>query len=123
MSVNSFELASQMTEKEPLEVLFDVGSTPTLEFIFPEGFDLSICTNIYVTIMQGTVKVRKSGTDIVITGEDRVTVDYDQTDTLKFTAGVAKLKFNFIYANGKRSTSEGEKVFLIGDNFEKEELE
>lgn len=87
-------------------------TTPTFMLTLPEGLDLSEATNIYFTLQQGNVDVRKD--NLTVTGQT-ISVYLTQAETLPFKAGIAKLQLNWIFADGSRACSNIVSIH-VGDN-------
>ena len=79
-------------------------TTPTFVLTLPETVDLTEPSHFYFTLMQGNVRIEKTGPDLVIDGQT-ISVYLNQAETLTLTPGMVKLQLNWTYANGSRACS------------------
>ena len=80
------------------------GTTPTFILTLPNTVDLGAISNLYFSLEQGTTKLRKTGNELSINGQD-VSVYLTQAETLKFNTGRANLQLNWTYPDGSRACS------------------
>lgn len=80
-------------------------TTPTFVLTLPDTVDLTEPIHFYFTLRQGSVRIEKSDSDLVIDGQT-ISVYLSQAETLTFTPGIVKLQLNWTYANGSRAASE-----------------
>lgn len=102
-----------------------IGTTPTFTLTIPdkEELDLNNAENIYFTIRQGSLKITKSGEDIIIINEYTVQVSFTQEETLQFRYNIpAEIQLNWIYANGARAATKI-KTIELSKNLIREVLE
>ena len=96
-------------------------TTPTFVLTLPDTVDLSEAVNIYFSLKQGGVSIKKTGDEVVLGGQT-VSVYLTQAETLRFKDGTAELQLNWTYANGARACSNIVSV-PVGSNLLKEVVE
>lgn len=79
-------------------------TTPTFVLTLPETVDLTLAQNVVFTIVQGSLKIVKTTSELTYT-ERVVSVYLTQEETLQFTKGTARLQLNWTYSNGERACS------------------
>ena len=80
------------------------GTTPTFILTLPDTVDLTTVHNMYFSLEQGTTKLRKTGDELLINGQE-ISVYLTQAETLKFSTGRANLQLNWTYPDGSRACS------------------
>lgn len=76
------------------------GTTPRLTFAFPDNVDLSVMSEIWVTIKSLSHKETFKMSEGKVTIEDRLVVlELTQEDTLNFTSGLAKIQIRMLTNN------------------------
>lgn len=99
------------------------GTTPTICGKLPESVSLHGAKNLYATVSQEKVKIRKSGDEVVVEDAHTVSFSLTQKDTLQLgTREDAKVQLNWTYPSGKRGATRII-FFKVEENTEKEELE
>lgn len=93
------------------------GSNKPLEIVV-SGADISLFTDIWVTVKQGDNMITKEKAELVING-NTITVPFTQFDTSYFEAGPAKLQIKYEY-NGVDATDI--KTFMIEDMLDTNEM-
>lgn len=80
------------------------GTTPTYSFIMPEGVDLTLAQNVYVTFanVKDRVIFTKTGADLEVTAS-QVDVYLTQEETLSFPQGDVRVQLNWTYDQGGRT--------------------
>ena len=81
-------------------------TTPTFILTLPDSVDLSFIEHMYFTLVQGSLKINKTDADesLVIAGNS-ISVFLNQSETLRFEKGIAKVQLNWTYADGSRACS------------------
>lgn len=98
-----------------------VASTPQFVLRLPSSVDLSNASDIYFSIKQGNVNLKKHGSVVVLEEPNVVSVELSQVETLMFYEGWAFIQLNWIFENGKRGGSKKKKIW-IDDNILREEI-
>ena len=99
------------------------GTTPTYTFELKDHtVNLGNADSVYVTFRQGRRALRKSGTDVTVSGYTAVT-SLTHAESLAFLATQEPVyaQLNWIYSDGSRSASEIVRVTVL-DNLEPEVL-
>lgn len=97
-------------------------STPTIKLTFSdEDLDLTSALHVYVTLTQGTKKVTKKDTELVIQAK-RIEFELTQKETLAFAEGSVKVQVNATYAGKKRVPSKV-RTFELTEQLLEEEVE
>ena len=80
------------------------GTTPTYTFTMPEGVDLTLADEIYVTFCKtnDALIMTKTGADLVVSS-DKVDVFLTQEETLAFPNGFVQVQLNWLYQEEGRS--------------------
>lgn len=82
------------------------GVTPTFTFIAPEGLDMTLPSQIWVTFSTPDEReiLTKKGDELDVE-EDRINVFLSQDETLKFTRTIL-VQINWMYEDNTREASE-----------------
>lgn len=84
-------------------------TTPTIICRLPEGVDLSLAENIYFTLQQPNMLIRKTGEAVVVDGRE-VSVYLAQRDTVRIAVGTAKVQLNWTYSDGSRGATREKEI-------------
>lgn len=97
-------------------------STPTIGLTFKDDeLDLTDALHVYVTLKQGTKKVTKKDSELVVEPK-RIEFELSQAETLAFMEGQVKVQANATYAGKKRLPSEV-RTFNLSEQLLEEEIE
>ena len=96
-------------------------TTPTFVLTLPNTIDLSQAANVYFTLKQGAVEIKKTGDELTVS-TNTVSVSLSQAETLGLTPGQARIQLNWTYADGKRACSNIAHV-AVNENLLKEVVE
>ena len=96
---------------------FPRGHTPTLKLRAKQDVDLSQIAHIYVTLKQGSTKIRKQDDELQV--EDRVISVYlNQKESLSLYKGEANVMINWTYPDGRRGGNSKPIKIWIEENLE-----
>lgn len=101
---------------------FSIATTPTMRFVLKTAVDWSLAMNVYATITQNGVKIRKTGEDVALEDETHVSVYLSQGETVRFKAGKVDVQLNWTYPDGNRACTRIVTID-VDDNLERVVLE
>lgn len=90
------------------------GVTPTYTFIAPDGLDMTLAKQVWVTFSTPDEReiLTKTGNNVTIT-EHTVQVYLTQNETLRFPTSKVKVQLNWIYQDGLKEKRASSNKFVI----------
>ena len=93
------------------------GTTPTLTFELDN--DLETAKTVYITFLTGDKEIDITDAEI---NENVATISLTQAQTLMLRPGICRVKLNWVYDSGDRSTTDYD-IIRVLDNRPNKELE